>query len=51
MWKLRVIEPARVKSQALTSAVEVATMILRIDDIIASKKSGPTPPPGGGHDH
>jgi len=51
MWKLRVLEPARVKRQALTSAVEVATMILRIDDIIASKKSGPTPPPGGGHDH
>ncbi len=51
MWKLRVVEPARVKRQALTSAVEVASMILRIDDIIASKKSSPTPPPGGGHDH
>jgi archaeal chaperonin len=52
MWKLRVIEPARVKRQALSSAVEVATMILRIDDIIASKKSGPAPPGGpGGHDH
>ncbi len=52
MWKLRVIEPARVKRQALSSAVEVATMVLRIDDIIASKKSSPTPPGGaGGHDH
>jgi archaeal chaperonin len=52
MWKLRVLEPARVKRQALTSAVEVASMVLRIDDIIASKKSSPTPPPGGGgHDH
>jgi archaeal chaperonin len=51
MWKLRVIEPLRVKRQALTSAVEVASMVLRIDDIIASKKSSPTPPPGGGHDH
>ncbi len=50
MWKLRVIEPARVKRQALSSAAEVATMLLRIDDIIASKKSAPTPPPGG-HDH
>jgi archaeal chaperonin len=51
MWKLRVLEPARVKRQALSSAVEVASMVLRIDDIIASKKSSPTPPPGGGHDH
>jgi len=51
MWKLRVVEPARVKRQALTSAVEVASMVLRIDDIIASKKSSPTPPPGGGHEH
>ncbi len=52
MWKLRVIEPARVKRQALSSAVEVANMVLRIDDIIASKKSSPAPPGGGGgHDH
>ena len=51
MWKLRVIEPLRVKRQALSSAAEVATMILRIDDIIASKKSGPAPPSPGGHDH
>jgi archaeal chaperonin len=51
MWKLRVIEPLRVKRQALTSAAEVANMVLRIDDVIAAKKSSPTPPPGGGHDH
>ncbi|MFZ0698711.1 MAG: thermosome subunit beta [Thermoplasmata archaeon] len=51
MWKLRVIEPARVKRQALTSAVEVASMVLRIDDVIASKRSGPSPGGGGGHDH
>ena len=51
MWKLRVLEPARVKRQALSSAVEVASMVLRIDDIIASKKSAPASPPGGGHDH
>ncbi len=50
MWKLRVIEPARVKRQALSSAVEVASMVLRIDDIIAAKKSAPAPP-GGGHEH
>ena len=51
MWKLRVLEPARVKRQAITSAAEVASMVLRIDDIIASKKSSPSPAPGGGHDH
>ena len=51
MWKLHVIEPLRVKRQALTSAAEVATMVLRIDDIIASKKSSPAAPPGGGHEH
>ncbi|HTT44929.1 MAG TPA: TCP-1/cpn60 chaperonin family protein, partial [Thermoplasmata archaeon] len=52
MWKLHVIEPLRVKSQALSSATEVASMILRIDDIIASKKSSPGGAGGaGGHDH
>ena len=51
MWKLHVIEPLRVKRQALTSAAEVANMVLRIDDIIASKKSGPAPGGGGGHEH
>ncbi len=52
MWKLKVVEPLRVKRQALTSATEVATMVLRIDDIIASKKSaGPAGGGGGGHDH
>ncbi len=55
MWKLKVVEPLRVKRQAISSAVEVANMVLRIDDIIAAKKS--TPPSGkgdssgGGHDH
>ncbi len=47
MWKMHVVEPARVKRQALSSAVEVASMILRIDDVIASKKSGPAPKGGG----
>ncbi len=52
MWKLHVVEPARVKRQALGSATEVASMVLRIDDIIASKKSAPPPAGGaGGHDH
>ena len=51
MWKLHVIEPARVKRQALNSAAEVANMVLRIDDVIASKKSAPPAGGGGGHDH
>lgn len=33
-----VVEPLRVKTQAISSATEAAVMILRIDDIIASSK-------------
>jgi chaperonin GroEL (HSP60 family) len=40
MLELGVVEPLRVKTQAIKSATEVAVMILRIDDVIASK-SGP----------
>ncbi len=50
MIKANVIEPLRVKIQATESATEVASMILRIDDVIASKKS-PPPPPGGAGGH
>ncbi len=32
-----IIEPLKVKSQAITSAAEVAQMILRIDDVLVSK--------------
>ncbi len=47
-----VIEPAVVKEQAIKSAAESASMILRIDDVIASTKSqagpgGPGGMPGG----
>jgi thermosome len=38
MAKHFVVEPLRVKTQALQSATEVATMILRIDDVIAAKE-------------
>ncbi len=41
MQKKGVVEPMRVKTQAINSAVESATMILRIDDVIASKSGGP----------
>lgn len=44
MLKMNVIEPLRSKTQAVKSATEVAAMILRIDDVIASKR---TSPPGG----
>ncbi len=40
MLALGVVEPLRVKTQAINSAAEAAVMILRIDDVIASK-SGP----------
>ena len=45
MLKAGVVEPLRVKSQAISSAAEAAVMILRIDDIIASSK---TAAPEGG---
>ncbi|MFH0966282.1 MAG: thermosome subunit alpha [Methanobacteriota archaeon] len=48
MLKEGVLEPLRVKTQAITSAVEAASMILRIDDVITSTKSAaPAMPPGG----
>jgi chaperonin GroEL (HSP60 family) len=36
MWEENVIEPLRVKTQAINSATEAAVMILRIDDVVAS---------------
>ena len=36
--KLGIIEPINVKSQAIKSATEISSMILRIDDIIVAKK-------------
>jgi chaperonin GroEL (HSP60 family) len=43
-----VVEPLRVKTQAINSAAEAATMILRIDDVIASKAGGPAGAGGPG---
>lgn len=40
MYRAGVIEPHRVKKQAIQSAAEAAEMILRIDDVIASSSSG-----------
>ncbi|MHC1579313.1 MAG: TCP-1/cpn60 chaperonin family protein, partial [Candidatus Alkanophagales archaeon] len=38
MKEAGVLEPLRVKTQALSSATEAAVMILRIDDVIAAAK-------------
>ena len=48
MSKIGVFEPLTVKKQILKSATEAATLILKIDDVIASSKmKGPPMPPGG----
>ena len=50
MLKNDVIEPLRVGIQEIQAASEASTMILRIDDVIASKESKtPSTPPGGGY--
>ena len=46
--EIDVCEPMVVKAQAIKSATEAATLLLKIDDIIAvSKMSAPPGPPGG----
>ena len=52
MKKEKVVEPLRVKTQAVSGASEAAIMILRIDDVIAASKlsggrGGPGMGPGG----
>ena len=47
MKDAQVIEPKRVKKQAIQSAAEAAEMILRIDDMIASTGAGKEPDMGG----
>jgi len=50
-FKEGIIEPLKVKTQAIKSASEVSIMILRIDDVIAASGAGkekmPSMPPGG----
>jgi thermosome len=49
MTKINVYEPLAVKKQIIKSATEAATMILKIDDVIATAKMKTPPmPPGGG---
>jgi thermosome len=47
MFKEGVIEPLRIKAQAIKSASEAAIMILRIDDVIAASKKEVGGPPKG----
>jgi archaeal chaperonin len=49
-WQCGVIEPLKIKTQALSSATEVAEMILRIDDVIlgGTGKNQQMPPGMGG---
>jgi archaeal chaperonin len=50
-WKMGVIEPLKIKTQATKSATEVAELILRIDDVIAANtlsRDNPGMPPGMG---
>ena len=48
LWRDGIIEPLKIKTQAIKSASEAVELILRIDDVIASTKpSGGGMPPGG----
>ena len=47
MKRANVLEPIRVGTQAIESATDAAVMVLRIDDVIASKGGEGPPMPGG----
>lgn len=47
LYKKGVVEPLKVKTQAIKAASEAAMMILKIDDVIAAGKLGGGPPEGG----
>ncbi len=46
MHKAGVIEPLRIKTQAINAATEATVMILRIDDVVAAGNKGGAMPPG-----
>ena len=46
MLQMGVVEPLKVKTQAIKSATEAANMVLRVDDVIAAKREEMTPKPG-----
>ena len=47
MAKLDIYDPMSVKEQVVKSATEAVSMILRVDDVIASSKTRAGGPPGG----
>lgn len=50
-WEMKVIEPLKIKTQAIAAASEVAIMIVRIDDVVAGsggRGGGHEMPPGAG---
>jgi chaperonin GroEL (HSP60 family) len=55
MLEARIIEPLKIKTQAMSCASEVAIMILRIDDVISSsgekRASSYSMPPGMGGEY
>jgi chaperonin GroEL (HSP60 family) len=46
MMERGVVEPLKVKIQAIKSATAAATLVLRVDDVIAAKVEGLKPKPG-----
>ena len=46
MYEHGVVEPFRVKNQMLKSATDATTMIIRVDDVLASERKELTPSPG-----
>ena len=46
MMAAGIVEPLKVKTQAIKSATEAATMVLRVDDVIAAKREELAPKPG-----
>lgn len=46
MYKNDVLEPLRIKTQAINAATEATVMILRIDDVVAASGGGGAMPPG-----
>ncbi|MFB3763712.1 MAG: thermosome subunit alpha [Methanotrichaceae archaeon] len=51
MLKMGVVEPLKVKTQAIKSATEAATMVLRVDDVIAAKEEIKAKPGQSPHDY
>jgi chaperonin GroEL (HSP60 family) len=46
MYENNVLEPLRIKTQAINAATEATVMILRIDDVVAATGRGGAMPPG-----